>query len=461
MRISRRKFVKDSISCGVAAAAAVGISPDPLAALSPAVQGARLRFGANYVPRKHWWYCWQDWDQQSIRDDLNAISELGLDHIRIQCLWPIFQPGIGNVSDGAVEHLQHLLDSADNAGLDVEVTVLNGWMSGLQYMPAWVAPLKVPSKEHNGNIFTDAEVIEAEKALFERLAKAVALHRRFLGFDVGNELGVLQSISNPVTSEQADAWSRVMLAHCAMVAPGRFHVNGADHSHWFADFGFSRQNLAFTGEATVVHAYVYFTGALDHYKYWETGSLHLAAYMVELAYAYQSILRRRVWVEEIGASPQWMQESYMPVFMENTVRNVASTGKAWGITWWCSHDIDPAVKGFDSLEYTLGLLDVHNKPKPLGRKWAALAAEMRRTAPTVPEQRVALVIPDKGLSKKPSPPDWTYAKAYMTMVSEGRRPTIVLESNARDEDYLRARGIRELIPVSKVKTYLIRRRRSQ
>jgi endo-1,4-beta-mannosidase len=452
MRISRRSFVKDSISCSVAAAAGLTISAGPAAAFFPATQGSRLRFGANYVPRKHWWYCWQDWDQQAIREDLSGLGELGLDHIRIQCLWPVFQPGISNVSDVAVEHLQRLLDSADNAGLDVEVTVLNGWMSGLQYLPAWVAPLKVPTKEHTGNIFTDREVIEAEKSLFERLAKAVAQHRRFLGFDVGNELGVLQAINNPVTSEQADAWGREMLAHCAAVAPGKFHVNGADHSHWFADFGFSRQNLAFTGDATVVHSYIFFTGALDHYKYWEPGSLHLAEFMVELAYAYQSILRRRVWVEEIGASPEWMQESYMPVFMENTVRNIASTGKAWGITWWCSHDIDPAVKGFEPLEYTLGLLDVHNKPKTLGRKFAALAAEMRRTPPEVPDRPAALVVPDKGLSKNASPPDWTYAKAFMALLREGRRPTIVLESNARDHDYLQARGIRELIQLSKVRT---------
>jgi endo-1,4-beta-mannosidase len=454
MRISRRRFVENSLWGSVGAVATSQLPVEKGTALSPSAQGNRLRFGANYVPRERWWYCWQDWDQRAIMEDLNAIRGLGLDHVRIQCLWPIFEPGISNISESAVENLQSLLDAADKADLDVEVTVLNGWMSGLQYMPAWVAPLKQPSRDRpgKGNVFTDREVIEAEKLLFHRLAKAVSQHRRFLGFDIGNELGVLQGISNPVTSVQADAWATEILDYCEAIAPGKFHVNGADDSHWFADFGFSRRNLATTGQATVVHCYVFFTGALDHYKYSDPGSLHLAEYMVELSYAYQNDLRRRVWVEEIGASSEWMPENYLPEFMEHTVRNVVSTGKSWGITWWCSHDIDPAIKGFDSLEYTLGLLDLQNKPKPLGRKLAELAEEMRRTPPEIAGRTVALVIPDRGLSQKTWPPDWTYGSPYMDLIAQGKRPAIVLASRAKDEEYLKGRGITELIPLSRAKS---------
>jgi len=104
------------------------------------------------------------------------------------------------------------------------------------------------------------------------------------------------------------------------------------------------------------------------------------------------------------------------------------------------------------LEYTLGLLDLQNKPKPLGRKLAALAEEFRRTPPDSPDHPVALVIPDHGLSHKTSPADWAYGKPYMDLVAQGKRPTIVLESRAKDEEYLKARGITELIPLASVKT---------
>ncbi|MEJ2007124.1 MAG: hypothetical protein P8Z30_03045 [Acidobacteriota bacterium] len=436
--ISRRRFVKNSIAGSVAAMAALRGPADQGLADSSKASSGRLRFGANYVPRKRWWYCWQDWDQQSVVEDLSGVADLGMDHVRIQCLWPMFQPGISSISDSALENLGKLLDAADHAGLDVEVTVLNGWMSGLRFQPPWAAPLKRPSRGHDGNMFVDRQVIDAEKLLFRRLARTVGSHRRFLGFDIGNELSVLQTMSNPATPEQADAWATEILAECDAMAPGKFHVNGVDDTNWFADFGFSRENLANTGHATVVHCYVFFTGALKRYKYSGVGSLHLADYMVELAYAYQNDLRRRVWVEEIGVSPEWMPEAYLPEFMEHTVRNVAETGKSWGVTWWSSHDIDPAIKGFDSLEYTLGLLDLHNKPKPLGRKFASLAKELRQSPPEIAPRPVALVIPDHGLSTKPWPADWTYATPYMDLLAQGKKPVIVLESRAKDEPSLKA-----------------------
>jgi endo-1,4-beta-mannosidase len=445
--ISRRSFVKTSV-LGSAAAIA---SRTPLlnSAIPQPAEARSTRFGVNFVPRKRWWYCWLDWDQQAIEDDLSGVAELGMDHIRIQCLWPFFQPGIGTVSDRALANLHSLLDAADKAGLDVEVTVLDGWMSGLSFLPAWVAPLVNPGDTTVGNIFTSSAIIEAEKLLLRRIAETVGGHRRFLGFDLGNELGVLQNPNNnPVSTKNADVWATEMLRYCDEIAPKKFHVNGIDHAHWFGDVGFSREEIATTGHASVVHSYIYFDGVLDHYKYSDPASLHLAEYEIELAYAYHTDLSRRVWVEETGVGSTEMPESYKPEFMEHSVRNILSTDKAWGITWWCSHDIDPAVKGFDSAEYVMGLLDLKNKPKPMGRKFAELAAESRRTSPVKAPRKVALVIPDHGLSTKPWPADWRYATPYMNLIARGETPAIVLESRSKDADYLKARGISTLIPCS-------------
>jgi endo-1,4-beta-mannosidase len=442
--ITRREFVKASV-LGSAAAIA---SSTPLAAdaLVSSSSPEAPRFGVNFVPRKGWWYCWLDWDQQAIADDLSGVAELGLDHIRIQCLWPYFQPGISNVSERALSNLHSLLEAADSAGLDVEVTVLNGWMSGLSFMPPWVAPLADPWHNKFGNMFTDPRVIDAEKLLFKRIVETVGGQKRFLGFDIGNELGVLMTPgSNPASTPQADAWATDMLVYCDAIAPNKFHVNGVDHSHWFNDFGFSRQNIATTGHASVVHSYIQFDGVLQQYKYSDPASLHLAEFEVELASAYQTDPNRLVWLEETGVGNKEMPESFKPDFMEHSVRNVMSTGKAWGITWWCSHDIDPAIKSFDGYEYGLGLLDLQNKPKPLGKKFAELAPEFKRSRPETASRKTALVIPDRGLSTSAWPPDWKYATPYMNLVTRGVAPAIVLESRAHDEDYLKARGITDLI----------------
>ena len=129
------------------------------------------RFGVNYVSARHGWYSWLDWEPNAIAADLEAIAGLGMDHIRVHCLWPFFQPDPGYVSGAALARLVALLDLADAGGLDVTVTVLNGWLSGLVFLPAWVErSWRGPAR----NIFTDPEVVAAERDLLSAIAAAGA-----------------------------------------------------------------------------------------------------------------------------------------------------------------------------------------------------------------------------------------------------------------------------------------------
>ena len=156
-----------------------------------------LRFGVNYTPSQSWWHCWLDWDRRSIEADLQAVARLNMDHIRIHCLWPYFQPEPNHLSANALSRLSEMLDIADDCGLDVQVTALNGWLSGFIYRPAW---------QRERNMFTDTGMIEAEKRLFSGMAERIGQHPRFMGFDLGNELGVLQHHNGEtVTMSEADA----------------------------------------------------------------------------------------------------------------------------------------------------------------------------------------------------------------------------------------------------------------
>lgn len=437
----RREFLFKAL----ATASLAVLSPRPGNGARKKLEPTRhIRFGVNYTPSKHWWYCWLDWDENSIAKDLQSIAALGMDHIRIQCIWPIFQPNINFVSETALRRLRSLLDIADHSNLDVEVTVLNGWLSGYAFAPAWLEPKWKGDKR---NIFNDPDVVDAERLLFRSIAEEVGKHSRFLGFDLGNELGVLQQRDFPVSTGNADAWSSRMLAYCDQLSPGRFHVNGVDHTHWFANFGFSRENLATTGAATIIHAYILFTGALERYGYNGVGSLHLAEYCIELARAYQRDPARLVWLQEFGASAEWMPSSYLPEFTEQTIRNAATCGGVWGFTWWCSHDLDPRLKGFAKLEYDLGLLDRENRVKPCGLMLSKLIREFRRSPPEILPRPAALVISNDLLPDKPYPPNWGFAKTYMDLIASGVRPAIVPEDRLKDVAYLAQRGITELVRI--------------
>lgn len=404
----------------------------------------RLRFGVNYVPSRNWWYSWSDWDRAAIAADLAAIAALGMDHLRAHCLWPVFQPNAGYVSEVALDRLDELLNLAADVGLDVSVTVLNGWLSGFVFLPSWMnsEPTGVPR-----NLFSDPEVIEAEQRLLEAIAARIADHPSFLGFDLGNELGVLHSFGHRADTAQADSWATTMLAQCEQLAPGKLHVNGVDHIHWFGDVGFSRRGLATTGAATSLHTWIYFTGALERYGPLGVGSIHLAEYCIELARAYHDDLNRPLWLQEFGCSSEWMPTADIPSFAEQTIRATVRCDNLWGLTWWCSHDLHPRLRGFAPLEYDLGLLDVHNRPKPVAEHIAALIAELRSTPPIPAARLVALVLPDDIFAQAPSHPDWRFGSRFMDLVADGLEPAVVLASRRNDQAYLAARGISTLIEI--------------
>ena len=56
---------------------AKALAPQPSPA--PTLDLTRHRFGVNYTPSHN---CWNDWNPDPIRRDLDAIAALGADHMR-------------------------------------------------------------------------------------------------------------------------------------------------------------------------------------------------------------------------------------------------------------------------------------------------------------------------------------------------------------------------------------------
>ncbi|MER6524228.1 glycosyl hydrolase [Streptomyces sp. NPDC001508] len=393
------------------------------------------RFGVNYVPSRGWWYSWLDWEPAAVATDLCAIAGLGMDHIRIHCIWPVFQPNPGRISSTALTHLVALLDTADECGLDVSVTVLNGWLSGFYFRPAW--------QHEDVNLFTDPRAVSAQCELLTAMAERIASHPRFLGFDIANEPNVLGHYpGNGITTEQGDSWTRRLLDHCASVAPGRMHVAGFDHEPWLTDSApFSREALARTGSATPLHAWIEFTGVLKRYGYPSTAAHHLGEYLLELAKAFQADTRRPVWLQEFGVAPQWIPSARIADFTEAFTTAALTCDHVWGITWWASHDIDRSLAGFADLEYDLGLLTTDNQVKPAGRRLATLISGLRDKPLTPVPRTTALVLDDTRA------PGWSFAERFFSLVDEGTRPAIVRSSRQDDLAHLAGRGITRVIDV--------------
>jgi hypothetical protein len=431
-RLNRRAFV----AAGAAALAALRTRS------ARANAGRRVRFGVNYVPSAHWWYSWGDWDRDSIRRDLQDVAALEADHIRIQLIWPDFQPNASAVNGETILRLERLLDDADAAGLDVEVTVLDGQLSGFLFVPAFLID------NQNGrvrNVITDPAAIAAEKRLFAALAQRIHDHRRFMGFDIANEIyWFTQPLHMEFTPAQGDAWMEELLAYCARIAPRKFHVNGVDKWPYEAGAqGFTRNALARIGAASCVHPWAGFGPIYGRYGPLSTAAKHYAEFLVQYMQAFSSDGTRTIWIEEDGCSKQWMREDLIPRWAEASVRNASTCDRLFGITWWCSHDVNPRYTGFNKLEYDLGLYTNDRKLKPLGRMLRDLIREFDKQPPAVRRRPSAIVIPDALGSDDLLP-------HYMHHVTGGIGPQVVLESRTHDSAYLASRGITELISLERL-----------
>ncbi|MFI1798186.1 glycosyl hydrolase [Streptomyces sp. NPDC020379] len=412
-----------------------------------------MRFGVNYTPTRGWFHHWLDFDLDDIRADLDSIAALGLDHIRVFPLWPVFQPNRALIRPRAVEQLVSLVDAAGERGLDVAVDGLQGHLSSFDFVPSWTTTW------HRRNLFTDPQVVTAQEEYLAALAGALAGRPNFLGMTVGNETNQFSGDPHPdpdrIRPGEAERWLRRMLAACEKAAPGRTHLHASYDVAWYdGAHPFTPAHSARLGAMTAVHSWV-FNGTAQRHGPRGTATEHHAAYLIELSKAWAEDPARPVWLQEVGAPAPHIAPGRAAAFTEATVLNALDCTGLWGITWWCSHDVDRALADFPELEYGLGLLTNDRRVKPAGETFARLAREYRAAGTAASPRSTALVVEAGEVAGAPlravCAPGGEFFEAWMRVAARGRRPACVLSQSAGDGGHLAARGITEVLTVAQVR----------
>jgi hypothetical protein len=316
------------------------------------------RFGVNYTPSHNWWFCWNNWDPDPIRRDLDAIAALAADHLRLLLIWPYFQPNPTWVSPLHLQRLDQMLTFMAERQLDALVTVFTGQLSGWFFLP--------PFNQPGERFFADPAIGSAQELFLRELARTLAPHRNVIGFDLGNEINTCWS--GPTAA--GDAWMSRIFSLIDAVLPGHLSVNGVDHKPWFETTTFSPHALV-RQPMPVMHCYPWWTGALRYGGPMDPPSVRLLAAMAALIRSYAGSQQKPVWAGEFNTCIEALSEKQQAQWLERAVSAAIDEGVAW-FTYWDSHDVDRKFR-FNPLEYTLGLLTNDGRVKEQGRMFRELA----------------------------------------------------------------------------------------
>jgi endo-1,4-beta-mannosidase len=383
--MNRRHFLFSTLSAAVAGSQAARLSPwaDRGIKLSGSRFAAadvvpskgheldRHRFGVNYTPSKNWWFCWNEWDADPIKRDLDGIASVGADHLRILLIWPYFQPNPTWVSPLHLERLDQLLTLMAECNLDAVVTVFTGQLSGWFFLP--------PFNKPGSAFYTDEAMWKAQELFIREVARVIASKANIIGFDVGNEINTCWRTDPPL----GDVWMTKLFGLMQEVHPRGVHVNGVDELPWFESNTFSPQALA-ARPMPVMHCYPYWSGALKYGGTMDPPSTKLLAAMATLIRSYAGDARKPVWAEEFNTCIEALTEKQQAEWLEKAVLAAIDAGVSW-FSYWDSHDVERKFD-FNSLEYSLGLLTNDGRVKEQGKVFKQLANAYRGKPVAFPTQ---------------------------------------------------------------------------
>ncbi|MBN8883513.1 MAG: glycosyl hydrolase [Salana multivorans] len=406
----------------------------------------RPRIGVNYTPSRDWMFQWIDLDPEVVRRDFAAIAGLGLDHVRVFPLWPVLQPNRTLIRRQAVDDVATVVEIGAAAGLTVYVDVIQGHMSGFDFVPAWLV------NWHRGNMFTDPDAIAAQGELVRVLLDRLAPLPGFGGLTLGNECNQFVAPPNPdymgADPDQVTGWLAGTIGTIPEGTPGTFAHSTNDHV-WYRDgHPFVPRHVTEHGNVSTVHSWI-FNGTAARYGGLSPESINHGEYLLQLARAFSADPSRPVWLQEIGAPDNCLSDEEMPAFLVGSLESALTTRDLYGVTWWCSHDIDPGLSDFKSLEYGLGLMRPDQSVKPVGRALAEAVAALPDDLPQPPRRSVAVVIEvdDDGvpLSRAALAPGGPTFETWHRLRASGTYPALVTGATAASPDQLAARGVTRLV----------------
>lgn len=160
-----------------------------------------FRLGVNYWPSETAMTWLARYDPAVVRRDFARIAAAGMDTVRVFLRWEDLQPGPTTIDPVSLAAVVDTADAAIDARIQLVVTLFTGHMSGVNWIPAWATGgddgddrFRVvsggavqPRRRVLRNWYADAEVVDAQALLADRVAASLAGHPAVWAWDLGNE----------------------------------------------------------------------------------------------------------------------------------------------------------------------------------------------------------------------------------------------------------------------------------
>lgn len=336
--------------------------------------------GINYWASKNAINMWEDFDEEVIEKDLIALKSVGITHLRVFPLWPVFQPlygiygfsgiyeytfkdgaelpdteaGRAGVSEEACRKFERFLALCKKYGMKLIVAVITGHMSFRTYNPPAFDGKK---------LLTDPTVIKWQLRYAKYFVSRFKNHDEIVAWDLGNEVDNM-----PADRENPDAfyvWCDT-IGNAIRVSDGtRPVISGLAHTQ-YGNEPVSFRMIEDTCDLHTVHPYNIFQSASD--------PLVSQRPLLDLSY------RCKV-AEDLAKTPTFVQEFGAIGYTNCSKKTEADFYRAslytslahgnHGVMWWCAFDQgkqDYPPYRWNTIGSDYGFFDMDRIQKPVAKE---------------------------------------------------------------------------------------------
>ncbi|AEI40351.1 glycoside hydrolase 5 family protein [Paenibacillus mucilaginosus] len=333
--------------------------------------------GTNYWASHAGTAMWSDWRPEVVEQDLQRLSEAGLEVLRVFPLWPDFQPidqlyggsgqpmgyrhgeqrlsddaaGRAGVSTLMMGRFAEFLAIASKHGFKVIVGLITGWMSGRLF---------VPNALKGKSILTDPDAIRWQIRFVKYFISQTRSEESIIAWDLGNECNCMGEVAS---REEAWMWTSSISNAIKSTDSTRPLISGM---HSLTPTGkWTMQDQGELTDILTTHPYPFWTPYLD---YDPINTVRPILHATAESLFYGQIGEKPCFAEEQGTmGPMVCSEQVAAAFGRASMLTQWAHGLP-GLLWWCANDqtkLMTAPYDWVACEGELGLMTEEGRVKPV------------------------------------------------------------------------------------------------